>query len=145
MYQFEYLDRVISLGPEKKLPQATWAWDWALLRVDQAAYYRPNSFQARYFDTQQVFIESHLTEEQLSDGEVWVCSASKGPRLAMLYADRTLMTFRNSTFEARSIGLTEELGTVLFQGHCSISLMSLQADGDSGSWVVRDVMRLHIQ
>ena len=61
-----------------------------------------------------MFIESHLTTKELSDGEVWVCSASKGPRLAMLYADRTLMTIENSTFEARSIGLAEELGKLLY-------------------------------
>lgn len=110
MYQFEYLDRVVSLAPEKKRQQAKWAWDWALLQVGQQIYYKPNSFQTQLSDTPQVFIESHLTVEQLSDGEVWVCSASKGPRLAMLYADHTLMKIRNSTFEARLIGLAEELG-----------------------------------
>ncbi|MCJ1424533.1 hypothetical protein MMC29_002421 [Sticta canariensis] len=120
MYQFEYLDHVISLAPEEKGQQAKWAWNWALLQVGQPEYYKPNSFQPQISDTQQVFIESHLTVEQLSDGEVWVCSAGKGPRLAMLYADRTLITIRNLTFEARSIGLAEEL-----------------AHGDSGSWVVR--------
>lgn len=61
-----------------------------------------------------MFIESYMTGEQLSDGEVWVCSASKGPRLAMLYADRTLIADGNSTFEARSIGLAEELGKLLY-------------------------------
>ena len=113
MYQFEYLDRVVSLAPEKRRQPAKWAWDWALLQVGQLEYYKPNSFQPQFSDTQQVFIESHLTVEQLSDGEIWVCSASKGPRLAMLYADRTLMTIGNLTFDARSIGLAEELGKFL--------------------------------
>lgn len=116
MYQFEYLDRLASPGPQEKPTCMNRAWDWALLRVEQPAYYKPNSFQPQLSGTPRVFIESHLAAEELTDGEVWVCSASKGPRLAMLYADRTLMTVGNLTFETRSIGLAEELGKSLYLG-----------------------------
>lgn len=116
MYEFEYLDCDASQGPERKSPSSNRAWDWALLQVDQPAYYKPNSFHPQLPDAPPVFIESHLTAEELSDGEVWVCSASKGPRLAMLYADRTLMMVGNSIFEARSIGLAEELGKLVCVG-----------------------------
>ncbi|MCJ1265927.1 hypothetical protein MMC22_005809 [Lobaria immixta] len=121
IYHFEYLDRLVSLGSEENPTTTKWAWDWALLRFDRSVHSKPNSFQPQLPRAPRMFIESHLTTKELSDGEVWVCSASKGPRLAMLYADRTLMTIENSTFEARSIGLAEEL-----------------ADGDSGSWVVQE-------
>lgn len=116
MYQLEYLDRLVSPTSEQKPPRTNWAWDWALVRVDQSAYYKPNSFQPQFPEAPRVYIECHLTVEELSDGEVWVCSASKGPRIAMLYADRTLMAIGNLTFEARLIGLAEELGKLLFLG-----------------------------
>ena len=82
--------------------------DWALIRVLPGHFMHnlvvdPNQYQT-------VPVEGHLRSDQLSQGNVWVCSSSSGVINGFLNATEGSVMMGSSVFSVRSIMLDKELG-----------------------------------
>jgi hypothetical protein len=91
--------------------------DWALVDI-QPPLYIGNSFSLW---GESISIEGYLPEENLTFGEVYICSGNSGFQKAILSGSTASVLMGTSLFEVRSISLDHELGNPIL---CS-SLFSI--------------------
>jgi hypothetical protein len=83
--------------------------DWALVRVQPVAYMRNISMDPDLH--RPVSIDGHLCNDELFQGNVLVCSGTKGVISGFLNTTEGSVMIESSVFSVRSIMLDEELGS----------------------------------